>query len=69
MPLNIPEADRLLQRARKDYDTRYGEVIKVKNEELTVIGTVAGSDKIMVCRNNGVRAYISRKAYEKGKCK
>ena len=69
MPLNIPEADRLLQRARKDYDTRYGEVIKVKNEELTVIGAVAGADKIMVCRGNGVRTYISRKAYEKGRRK
>lgn len=49
------------------FPLKYGETIRIRNEELTVIGYDARADKIMVSRNNGVRATISRKAYQKSK--
>ena len=60
MPLYQPHGN-------ANFQLRCGEIIRIRNEELTVIGYDARADKIMVCRNNGVRTAISRKTYQKAK--
>ena len=50
-----------------NFPLKFGETIVVRKEELKVIGYDARTDSVMVCRNDGVRSTISRKAYQKSK--